>query len=208
MADAWESATKRGHSQENENLWAKATETDAVCDRCDRNHRTELCPHFRQEREDHPDALVRNHQIDPSHPRAVPIVSARLIRQPRDGSCLFHALAYGIKANADQLRLEIAFFIGTNTEFEVSGTPLKKWIAWDSGEDVKTYVKNMAWSLAWGGGIEIAVCSHLANVAIDVYEPRGAQFRLLSSFQRDEPRGRVSVCYTGRNHYDALDQVI
>lgn len=201
MVDAWKRATQRLHDP---NI---RKNSEIVCDRCDKHHPTELCPYFQKEREDHPDALVRNHQVDKTNPGANRFVSARRVPQPGDGSCLFHALSYGIGSNAEQLRLEIAYFIGTNPDFDVAGTPLKNWISWDTGEDIKTYVKKIAWNRAWGGGIEMAVCSELANVAIDVYEPRGVSYRLISTFERDSPRGRVSVCYIGRNHYDALDAV-
>ena len=188
--------------------WTRCSRPNAiVCDRCDQPHLTHICPFFRHERENHPDALIRSHNVvDDDHPGSNQLVSATLIPQPGDGSCLFHALSHHLDLNADLLRMEIAAFIGLNPDFKVADAPLKDWIKWDTGEDVKTYVRKIAWNRAWGGGIEMAVCSHLANVAIDVYERCGNQFRLISSFKRDSPRekSRVSVCYTGRNHYDAL----
>ena len=196
MVDAWARATKRNRSNEYASV---------ICDRCDQNHPTDQCPYFRKEREDHPDALIRTHNVDQETPNASQIINATLIRQPGDGSCLFHALSYGLGTNADHLRMEIAYFIGSNPEFKVAGSALKDWIFWDTEEDVSTYVKKMAWKRAWGGGIEMAACSHLSNVAIDVYERSGAQYRLISCFGRENPRARLSICYIGRNHYDALD---
>jgi hypothetical protein len=61
--------------------------------------------------------------------------SARVVRQPGDGSCLFHSLAHGLQrvglnegASAASLRREIAAFIEKNPNLEISDSPLKDWV--------------------------------------------------------------------------------
>merc|ERR1712194_621621 len=62
---------------------------------------------------------------------------ARMVRQPGDGSCLFHSLCYGLKLNgggrgqeAKQLRQDPARFIAKNPQLEISGDTLEEWIKW------------------------------------------------------------------------------
>lgn len=49
------------------------------------------------------------------------------MRQPGDGSCLFHSMSYGLGSgiNASRLRSEICTFIQNNPELKISDTPLK-----------------------------------------------------------------------------------
>jgi hypothetical protein len=177
-----------------------------VCDRCDGAHPTHACTFFRKEREQHPDALVRyNASMDASRD-AVYRVSAQHMPMPGDGSCLFHSLNYGTpgKYTADMLRVEIAYFIGKNPSFEVSGSPLSDWIRWDSNMGVSDYVRRIAWNGAWGGGIEIAVYAHLFECEVHVYERDGYRYKRISCFAQGSPKAAVSVLYVGGTHYDAL----
>lgn len=49
------------------------------------------------------------------------LLNCRVIRQPGDGSCLFHSMAYGlsIRSNARKLRAEICSFIKNNPDFKI-----------------------------------------------------------------------------------------
>ena len=51
----------------------------------------------------------------------------KVMRQPGDGSCLFHSMSYGLGSgiNASRLRSEICTFIQNNPELKISDTPLK-----------------------------------------------------------------------------------
>lgn len=67
------------------------------CDKCDGNHKTEECPYYKKQRDNHPDAQ-KNKQIGGAI-SLLPcnyLYTARVVRQPGDGSCLFHSLSYGI----------------------------------------------------------------------------------------------------------------
>ena len=184
-----------------------------VCDRCDGDHDTADCQCYSLEREKHPDALMRAHQdhvrddVRSASARILSDSSVRYVRQQGDGSCLFHALAYGLHTNADRLRWMIAFFIGENPDYVLNGSPLSDWIKWDTDKSVKQYAKDMAWRGVWGGGIELAVCSHMVNQNINVYERACKSiggYRLISAFRISGKTETLSICYAGRAHYDAL----
>eukprot|EP00397_Hematodinium_sp_SG-2012_P030702 GEMP01032538.1.p1 GENE.GEMP01032538.1~~GEMP01032538.1.p1 ORF type:complete len:423 (+),score=78.74 GEMP01032538.1:145-1413(+) len=133
---------------------------------------------------------------------------AKVIRQPGDGSCLFHSLAYGLDGVAGHgapLRKEIARFIETNPNLDVAGTPLKDWVAYDDGGTVEQYAAHMAGE-GWGGGIEMTVLSHLKRVNIQVFEKHRDGYKRISVFDcPGAARKTISVLYQGRMHYDALE---
>jgi hypothetical protein len=82
--------------------------------------------------------------------------SGRVVRQPGDGSCLFHSLSYGLADGTSasqvipqclihppppptlpcdgllQLRRELASFVLKHPDLEIADDPLKDWVAWDS----------------------------------------------------------------------------
>eukprot|EP01038_Epipyxis_sp_PR26KG_P008191 gene8191-11081_t len=180
------------------------------CDKCDGKHETDNCPYFKKKREDHPDAQKKSaNQIGGTSllPGSY-LNNARVVRQPGDGSCLFHSMTYGLKNNstASRLRSEICSFIQNNPTLKISDTPLKDWVKWDSGLSCVDYARNMSRS-AWGGGIEMACVSQLKGCNVHVYERHGLGFKRISAFDHpDSPELRpiVRVLYCGGVHYDAL----
>jgi len=59
----------------------------------------------------------------------------------------------------------------------------------------------------WGGGIEMAACSHLMGVNVWVYEKCRAGYERISCFDapsRAKPRGTLHILYQGGVHYDAF----
>ena len=188
-----------------------------VCDRCDKNHATARCPYFKKEREKHPDATRRAAKNIGKAGGAFSLRAsqARVVRQPGDGSCLFHSLSYGLGGGgggggAGALRREIASFVAKNPTLEIAGDPLSDWVAWDSGRSVAAYARAMA-SGGWGGGIEMAACARLKQVNVHVYErQRGGNFKRISCFDCSEVGGgrnarkTVHVLYCGGIHFDAL----
>ena len=101
---------------------------------------------------------------------------AELIRQPGDGSCLFHSLAYGLSGRSSntkvsrKLRLDIANFIREHPEHKIAGVTIADWVHLDSELSVDAYSKTMTKESSWGGALEIAVCGILKGVNIHVYE--------------------------------------
>mmetsp|Transcript_10816 Transcript_10816/g.24481 ORF Transcript_10816/g.24481 Transcript_10816/m.24481 type:complete len:230 (-) Transcript_10816:124-813(-) len=189
-----------------------------VCDKCDGKHLDADCPFFAKARESHRDARSWSHLCCASKPaRAGQVLqNPRIVRQPGDGSCLFHSLAYGLgqKSQGSALRREIAMYIMRNPSLEVAETPLKEWIAWDCGLPAALYAARMAVGGTWGGAIEMAACARLKSVDIDVYELSSGMWQLIASFAGGPvtassavtggPRKKVRVAYQGRMHYDAI----
>lgn len=134
--------------------------------------------------------------------------SAREVKQPADGSCLFHALSFGLNDGTDarRLRREIARFIYDNPDMEISGLALKEWIRLDSGRSTKRYAAKIATG-AEGGGIELEIFSKLKGRNVRVYERCSGGYRKITSFDgatsKDNP-GTVNILYRKRCHYDAL----
>ena len=80
------------------------------CAKCDGNHETERCPYYRKKRGTHPDEKKgKGKGLGAGSGGSFFIKRARVVRQPGDGSCLFHSLAYGLPgASAGALRKSIA----------------------------------------------------------------------------------------------------
>lgn len=114
------------------------------CDKCDGKHETDDCPYYKKNREKHPDAQKSGKHIGGSSllPGAF-ISNARVVRQPGDGSCLFHSMSYGLRngQSASKLRSEVCSFIQQNPNMKISDTPLKDWIKWDSGRSCSEYAR-------------------------------------------------------------------
>ncbi|KAH8084955.1 hypothetical protein JL720_7663 [Aureococcus anophagefferens] len=112
-----------------------------------------------------------------------------VIRQPGDGSCLFHSLAYGLRlqnrhGDARQLRRELMDWLSRNPDASIADTPVGDWVKWDSNCSVDDYTARMR-GAGWGGGIEMAAFARRFDVDVHVYErdPGG---------RRDLPYKRVA----------------
>lgn len=184
-----------------------------TCDKCDAKHSTERCPFYHKDRERHKDAWVNYgkkgnpHQMGNSGGNFV-LRSARVMRQPGDGSCLFHSLCHGLQSgsSAMSLRRDIAHFLQQNPSLEIAGDTLEEWVRWDSNSTVQDYARRIAVS-GWGGGIEMAACSLLKGVNVHVYESIGRavpEFKRISCFDAPSAAKTIHVLYQGGVHYDAL----
>ena len=188
--------------------------TATVCDKCDGKHLTENCPYFKKPREAHPDATSRGKGLG-SIPSTLPgatLRNARVVRQPGDGSCLFHSLSYGLKdINANTLRAEICNYIINNPNMLIADSPISDWVKWDSGSSVVDYGRKMSRG-AWGGGIEMAVVCKMKNVNVHVYEKQwDGSLKRISAFDTSvspESRPIIRVLYCGGVHYGMLCYVL
>lgn len=200
------------------------------CDRCDGPHETERCPHFRNQRDAHPDAWSSYSAQGPATgpgrppplrectaPRRLQRSEARVVAMPGDGSCLFHSLSHGLRAvgyreSGHDVRLRIArFILDHGAQCEISGTPLSSWVEWESRSSVSDYVARLSNEGLWGGAIEMAAAAQIYSVDVAVYEEdriAGALTRISDFLSRETPRAAVFVLYTGRSHYDAVDVAV
>lgn len=192
---------------------SSAPSTKLCCDKCDGKHLTDECPYYKKSRESHPDAQ-KNAYIKlggtSSLPGATLNGNMKVIRQPGDGSCLFHSMSYGLKdgSNANSLRAEICKFISNNPSFKICDTPLSDWVRWDSESNCADYARRMSRG-SWGGGIEMACVSRIKSCNIHVYEKSflSGGYKRISAFDYpDEPQKRncIKVLYQGGVHYDAI----
>lgn len=185
------------------------------CDKCDGAHSSDACPHFKKTRESHKDAWAHYGTKRPLPQMGAScgnftLRSGRCVKQPGDGSCLFHSLCYGLsdgrssRISARDLREQLAKFIGSNPKLDIAGDTIEEWVSWDSSLLVKDYAKRMAVS-GWGGGLEMAACSLLKRVNVHVYERGSGGFKRISCFDCPEAAKKtVHVLYQGGVHYDAL----
>ena len=164
----------------------KSSSTTTTCDKCDsKKHSTANCPHYRKKRGSHPDEQKGKGRSIGGGGGNFVLKKAKVVRQPGDGSCLFHSLCYGLSngTRASTLRREIANFIAKNPRLKIADSPLSDWIKWESNSSVKTYASRMSRG-GWGGGIEMAAFSHLYKVNVHVYEKKGGMFSRSSGFRR------------------------
>lgn len=196
--------------------FASSVGKEPKCNKCDGPHATDACPYFKKDREQHKDAWVN---YGKKHPRQMGgqggnfiLKHGKCVRQPGDGSCLFHSLSFSLNhaghsnnLSASELRRELARFIEQNPDLEIAGDKLEEWIRWDANCSVSTYARNMSCG-GWGGGIEMAACSHLKEVNVHVYESRWfGGYKRISCFDCPQPTQRtLHVLYQGGVHYDAL----
>jgi len=179
------------------------------CDKCDGPHLTDKCPHFKKVREKHQDAWAsygkKGGKSDPDGEGAPVIKNARVVPQPGDGSCLYHALSFGLndRSSATSLRKEICGYISKHPDMVIADTPITDWIRWDSNETVSQYARRMSEG-NWGGGIEMAAVTMMKNVNVHVYEKCRDGYKRISAFESPGARKTVSVLYQGRMHYDAI----
>jgi hypothetical protein len=178
------------------------------CDKCDGKHPTDDCPYYKKPREQHPDAQRGKKMGGMSSLPGAIIRNARIVRQPGDGSCLFHSMSYGLKSgmSADRLRYEICQYIKHNPTLTISDTPLSEWIKWDSKLSCADYARRMS-SGTWGGGIEMACTSLMYRCNVHVYERSTEGFKRISAFdypENPETLPTVRVLYCGGVHYGTL----
>jgi len=179
------------------------------CDKCDGPHVTDQCPWFKKDREAHPDASKPKQLLNQPNGPVEILKDARVVRQPADGSCLFHSLAYGLKdgSTAFSLRNKISSFIRDNPKQSFCDSPLEDWVKWDANCSVNEYAMRMASPSQWGGGIEMAVLSHLAQATVLVYEQNkgGSGHKRIGTFEIKGNKKVVRIVYQGGVHYDALE---
>jgi hypothetical protein len=180
------------------------------CDKCDGNHETDACPYYKKSRDSHPDAQ-KNFYKKMGGTSKLPgsmIRLATVVRQPGDGSCLFHSMSYGLKdgCTAATLRSEICQFIAAHPNLKICETPLSDWVKWDSNQSCSEYAKKMSRG-SWGGGIEMACVSNMKRCNVHVYEKSMTGYKRISAFDypsEPETRKTIRVLYCGGVHYDAL----
>ncbi|KAJ1452524.1 hypothetical protein M885DRAFT_526892 [Pelagophyceae sp. CCMP2097] len=183
------------------------------CGACDGRHATAACPHYARGRGTHKDATALVDSKGASSAASVFRIEkrhAKVVRQPGDGSCLYHSLTRGLgSGSAASLRSQLADYILQHRNLTIADTPISEWVLWESGLSVPAYAQRMRSEGVWGGAIEMAVCANVRRVQVHVYEVEGTAYTRISHFVPPNAEGAkvVNVLYGGRVHYDALDLV-
>jgi hypothetical protein len=139
------------------------------------------------------------------------LVSGKVVNQPKDGSCLFHSVAFGLgvqTTTATELRRSIAEYIASEASADISNTSIQDWVLMTEGKGHQAYASIIAAPNAWGGAIELAVAAKIHSVSIHVFErvKTTGWFRCIASFgHKAHPRakGVVNIIYDA-HHFDAL----
>ena len=186
------------------------------CDKCDGPHATDQCPHFKFDKEKHKDAWENRGRHLASHDRGatsdvVVIPQAQEIRKPGDGSCLYHALNFGLNqlgrqhGTAAELRRDLADFLRDHPTLQISGDTLDEWVRWDQQCTLPVYARRQRVS-GWGGGIEMACFAQKYDVHVHVYKKvPNIGYKRLSIFHAPSTNApKIDVIYQGDVHYDAL----
>jgi len=186
------------------------------CDKCDGPHATDQCPHFKFDKEEHKDAWENRGRHLASHDRGatsdvVVIPQAQEIRKPGDGSCLYHALNFGLNqlgrqhGTAAELRRDLADFLRDHPTLPISGDTLDEWVRWDQQCTLPVYARRQRVS-GWGGGIEMACFAQKYDVHVHVYKKvPNIGYKRLSIFHAPSTNApKIDVIYQGDVHYDAL----
>ncbi|KAH8072710.1 hypothetical protein JL721_3355 [Aureococcus anophagefferens] len=145
------------------------------CDKCDGPHATSRCPHFAKDRDDHPDAQRAKGLACGADGGNAYLRRGEVIRQPGDGSCLFHSLAYGLRlqnrhGDARQLRRELMDWLSRNPDASIADTPVGDWVKWDSNCSVDDYTARMrgaGWAAASRWRVRAGVGVHLTVIVLD-----------------------------------------
>lgn len=136
------------------------------------------------------------------------MVEGVLVKQPEDGSCLFHSIAYGLDdgTHAEALRAQIVACIGEKPSLQIAKTSIEEWVRLAAGTTTHAYTQELSHRNTWGGALEMAVAAQIKGVNINVYERCGSRYRRISSFTNPAASRTVSVVYRTKpcRHYDAL----
>ena len=121
---------KKGSSGASAGKGGGGTHPKGTCDRCDGTHLTDDCHIFKKPRDNHIDATRRKPPEMGKPGGNFVLRNARVVRQPGDGSCLFHSMSYGMgTGDARSLRRDLAKWIDANPNYKIADTPVKDWVS-------------------------------------------------------------------------------
>ena len=84
------------------------------------------------------------------------------------GNCLFTSCGYHLHIDAKILREQVAKFIFSNLDVEISGVPIRTWIE-ESGEDPQSYPSKISRNGVIGTAIELAIIALIYQRTICVH---------------------------------------
>ena len=143
------------------------------------------------------------------------------VEMPKDGSCLFHAVAAQVPMPHQELRRRTADFVESNLNLQIAPefTIMDRILAWihensawiqaqgfTSGEfGPEEYVNVLRQPGTWGGELELIVLAHMLERRIDVLnEPSSSVISYSPASPGSASSGVIRLLCNGFDHYDAL----
>lgn len=157
-----------------------------------------------------PDEFMRPNQgeVEPATPCSETPVEGVVIRQPEDGSCLFHSIAHGLKdgTSGEELRKQVAEVIEDEPSLKIANTSVGEWVTMSTGKSHTSHARELYRGDIWGGALELAVAAKIRGVNIHVFEQSAGGFHCITAFNEPTARHTVNVVYRTEpcRHYDAL----
>lgn len=153
---------------------------------------------------------------------------ARVVRQPADNSCLYHALSYCLAAEdllenvydhhgGYKLRSSLNTYIRNNDNVEIKLAPDVRATITEAvnqeGYSCLAYSQFMSNKNEWGGVIEIGTVAETYTINIFIFVPvkNSRLFKLLGKFRcidNNAATSDIHILYTGLNYYDSLTNVV
>ncbi len=162
--------------------------------KCAQAHATASCPFFNCiDRSTHHDAQYDDRYWKENRAKQGNAVlqDGDVVKQPGDGSCVFHSLAsglsrLGIVLTGKQLRNEVAVWMPAHVTTVLVGSTLEDWILTDLKMSVAAHANDIS-NDAWGGSIEMVVVAYMFKSEIRVFERSSSDggansFKLISRF--------------------------
>ena len=154
-----------------------------VCDRCDGEHASCECPHFKWERGHLKDEQPLPQGERPALAPDVPQIEAsgKLQMQPVDGPCLYHALVaggrqLGFTEGSTALRKQLASWVRSHADKPFNGRTIEQWLQSELGQNMSADAYGQRQSRGgWGGAIEILAYMLSKHVNVWVWVPYGRE---------------------------------
>ena len=181
------------------------------CDRCDGDHITTDCPHYKKPRGNDPDeqrSRAHAHATDDTSTK-LRLKHGQVHRQPPDGTCLYHSLkaAANLPMTALELRKQLAADLLSKKHEQHSGYTWSEWVKHETGSSIEKYTTDIAKS-GWGGGMELALFRMRYQCSITVYERAPAhatyEYTRIAQYGRIQSDRHIRLLYSGNSHYDYI----
>ena len=130
--------------------------------------------------------------------------NARIVRQPADGNCFFHALVASLGQTAKWWRSRLCSLIVENTNSLVADKTVREWIKYETGKSVSQYLKYISKSGIYVGGIDMALLSMKDEIIFHVYDQHMLLFATFDNLSQSRSGKEVHLLFTKGNHYDLL----
>ena len=172
--------------------------------------------HFKWPRGTHKDARCMPVEERPALPDVAPVEAiGKLIKQPGDGSCLYHSLSRGEwelgrrGTPHAELRRELAMWVKSNGPLPFNGKTVSAWLESELGRpmSVAAYAKQQSVD-GWGGPLEILAFVLLKKVNVWVWVPLAqGRYRRTSCFNVPHGQKEVGTINISHIYYTAREAV-